>query len=270
VRAFRRGPLLPFRIMEISRHTRKRPVALPANGILIVVLLVSHPSIRSGRLTQTASASRALRHTYTTNFPLTEDPISEGGKWASGRKDGLDWANVRTTSGFAFGTEPGGRRPAPQEYDDSTALLTGSWGPNQTAQATVHARNPDVKINEEVELRLRSNLSPHRATGYEILFRAYQGADAYCEIVRWNGPLGDFTYIGRAKGPRCNVANGSVVKATAAGNVITAYINGVQVVQARDDTYTTGNPGIGFFLYGSTGANPNGDFGFTSFTASDQ
>jgi hypothetical protein len=243
-------------------------LAHAAAAILMGTALLCHPSMRAVALRQNAAASRIPHHTYTTNFPLTEDPISEGGKWKSGQKDGLDWANVRTTAGFAFGTEPAARRPAPQEYDDSTALLTGSWGPNQTAQATVHAANPDVKINEEVELRLRSTLSPHRATGYEILFRAYQGADAYCEIVRWNGPLGDFTYVGRAKGPQCGVADGSVVKATAVGNVITAYINGVQVVQARDDTYTSGNPGIGFFHYGSTGAND--DFGFTSFTVSDQ
>lgn len=169
---------------------------------------------------------------------------------------------------LAFGTEPSGRRPAPQEYDDSTALLTGPWTADQTAEARVHSTHPDVSINEEVELRLRSTLAPHRATGYEILFRSFQGADAYCEIVRWNGPLGDFTYVGRAKGPTCNLADGSLVKATVIGNVITAYINGVQVVQARDGTYKTGSPGIGFFHYGTTGANQ--DFGFTSFTATDQ
>lgn len=259
---------LRLRTMVANHRSQKRVLTLAAGGILIATLPFCYPAIHPVTAAQAAAASPTPRHTYSTKFPMTEDPISEGGQWTNGRKDGLDWANVRTTSGLAFGTEPSGRRPAPQEYDDSTALLTGRWGSNQTAEATVHAKNPDVKINEEVELRLRSTLSPHRATGYEILFRAYQGVDAYCEIVRWNGPLGDFTYVGRAKGPRCNVADGSVVKATAIGNVITAYINGVQVVQARDGTYMSGNPGIGFFHYGSTGAND--DYGFTSFTASDQ
>ena len=43
-------------------------------------------------------------NSYTTNFPLTENPISEG-KWINGNDTGLDWANVRSTVGRAFGTE---------------------------------------------------------------------------------------------------------------------------------------------------------------------
>ncbi len=128
--------------------------------------------------------------------------------------------------------------------------------------------NQNEKINEEVELRLRSDLSCHKATGYEILFRSSQGSNAYCEIVRWNAPLGSFTYLSRAKGPQCAVANGDVVKATIMGSVISACINGTQVVQATDNTYATGNPGIGFYLEGATGVN--GDYGFTSFTATDE
>lgn len=61
------------------------------------------------------------------------------------------------------------------------------------------------------------------------------------------------------------MANGDVVKATIAGNVITAYINGAQVAQATDSTYAAGRPGMGFFLQGAAG--PNRDYGFTSFTA---
>jgi len=40
------------------------------------------------------------------------------------------------------------------------------------------------------------------------------------------------------------------------------------VLQGKDRTYTSGNPGIGFFLRGTTGVN--GDYGFTSFTAMDR
>jgi len=84
----------------------------------------------------------------TTNFSRAENPISEGGKWLNGQTDGLDWTDVRTTPGFAFGTEIGGNRPDPQKYDDSTALLKGTWGPDQTVQATVHSANPtqDCKL----------------------------------------------------------------------------------------------------------------------------
>jgi len=252
--------------MDVNGGKARGMIVRLVIGIAVVVLLSRRPLIRAGAI---QSASSAATHgTYTTNFRQAEGHLFEGGNWTNGQTDGLDWTNVRTTPGFAFGTESGGHRKPPQMYDDSTALLTGTREPNQTAQATVRTVNPNERIYEEVELRLRSAFSAHRATGYEILFRASKGANAYCEIVRWNGSLGDFTYLGRAKGPPCGVATGDVVKATIKGTVITAYINGVQVVQGADDTYTTGNPGIGFYLEGATGVN--GDYGFTSFTATDQ
>lgn len=198
----------------------------------------------------------------TTNFPLTENPISEGGNWINGKAFGLDWADIATTPGLAFGLESGSHG-----YDDATALLTGSWRPDQTAEATVRSVHQNDNIYEEVELRLRSSLSAHRATGYEINFRCSKTKKAYSEIVRWNGPLGSFTYLSQRSGSQYGVADGDVVKATVVGNVITAYINGVQVAQAADNTYATGNPGMGFFLQGTAGVNR--DYGFTSFTASD-
>jgi len=39
---------------------------------------------------------------YITSFPLTENPISEGGKWINGLTTGLDWSDVRTVSGIAY------------------------------------------------------------------------------------------------------------------------------------------------------------------------
>ena len=204
--------------------------------------------------------TRAHR-TYTTSFPLAESPISERGNWEGGKPSasiGATLPPLRPCLGLESGT---------QGYDDATALLTGNWGPDQTVQATVHSVNQSDKFYEEVELRLRSSLSAHRATGYEVLFRCSKTNDAYAEIVRWNGPLGDFTYIDRHKGARFGVTEGDVVRATIVGNIITAYINGVPVARAADRTYATGRPGMGFFLQGTTGVNR--DYGFTSFTASD-
>lgn len=230
-------------------------LALLVGGLLLLCL-----GEESGRGGPAASGRR--HRTYTTRFPLTENPISEGGRWVNGRSDALDWADVRTTAGFAFGTEQG-----PAKYDDPTALLAGDWGRDQMAQATVRTVNQSDRVYEEVELRLRSSLSPHRATGYEILFRCLKTEEAYAQIVRWNGPLCDFTYLGSSSGAQSGVADGDVVKATIIGNVITAYINGVQVLQATDVTYGGGSPGMGFYLEGARGLN--GDYGFTSFSASD-
>ena len=50
-----------------------------------------------------AAAANAQITSYTTNFPLTKNPISEGGRWVNGFTTGLDWNNVFTTPGFAGG-----------------------------------------------------------------------------------------------------------------------------------------------------------------------
>jgi hypothetical protein len=223
----------------------------------VCVFCTSSQCGHSGQVLQASTGA-----TYTANFTLTEAPISEGGKWINGKVVGVDWSDVATIPGLVYGTESGASR-----YDDSTALLTGTWGSNQTAEATVYTVNQNDGMSEEVELRLRSSLSPHRATGYEINFRCSKTAEAYTEIVRWNGPLGDFTYLVRQEGANKGVASGDVIKATIVGNVITAYINGVQVIRATDDTYATGSPGIGFYLLGGTAVNK--DYGFTRFKASD-
>ena len=87
--------------------------------------------------------------------------------------------------------------------------------------------------------------------------------------MRWNGPVGDFTYLVNTSGAQYGVTEGDVVKATIVGNVITAYLNGVQVGTATDATYTTGSPGMGMNL--ETGdascVGTNGDYGFKHFTA---
>jgi len=206
------------------------------------------------------SCSSASAQTYTTSFPLTENPISENGRWITGKSVGLDWADVSTTPGLAIGRESGSTG-----FDDATALLTGRWGADQTAQATVYTVNQSESTSQEVELRLRSSLAAHLSTGYEIFFRCSKTATAYVSIVRWNGLLGDFTYLLDQHGAQYGIANGDVIKATIIGNVITAYLNGVEVARVTDDTYATGNPGMGFFLQGAAGTN--GDYGFTTFTA---
>ena len=203
---------------------------------------------------------------YTTTFPATENPISEGGNWINGGRDGVDWKDVRTMPGLAYGADGSG---APK-YDDPTALLTGTWGPDQTVEGTVYSVNQNGLWNQEVEIRLRSTISRHVNTGYELLFKCTHDGSQYAEIVRWNGPLGNFTYLRQGGSP--GIRNGDVVKATIVGNVITGYINGVQVMQATDRTYTSGSPGIGFYMNAKgdpVGVGRNADFGFTRLIASD-
>ncbi|MBZ5565951.1 MAG: hypothetical protein LAP13_26460 [Acidobacteriia bacterium] len=249
----------------------KRTFIIGSTGVALLSMMWFWPRpARSVNRLPAALSPTGTHGPYNTNFTRTENPILEGGEWLNGQTDGVDWTDVRTTPGLAFGTEIGGRRPAPQKYDDSTAILKGTWGPNQTVQATVVSANPtrDGKVWEEVELRLRSSISPHNCTGYEIMFRCSKIPKAYCNIARWEGPLGKFTYLKKMEGSKYGVKTGDVVKASMIGNVLTVYINGVQMIQVTDNNFTSGNPGIGFYLEGATGVM--GDYGFSSFMATDR
>ncbi len=152
----------------------------------------------------------------------------------------------------------------PVEYADPTAILVGTWAPDQTVEAVVYSINQTNTEWQEVELRLRSTMTANSSTGYEVFFRCLKTSEGYAQIVRWNGPLGDWTSLIQTFGAQYGVQNGDVIKATIVGNVIKGYINGVEVITATDNTYTTGNPGIGFY---NDPGNSFTDFGLTSFSA---
>ena len=117
------------------------------------------------------SAVASSARSYETTFPLTENPISEGGAWVNGGSVGLDWTDVATMPGLAYGLETGFGG-----YDDATALVSGVWGPEQSVTATVHStRQTGGDVYEEVEIRLRSAISDHWNEGYEVNFRCLQG-----------------------------------------------------------------------------------------------
>jgi hypothetical protein len=184
--------------------------------------------------------------------------MSEGNSYWQGQVDGLDWFNVRTDGTHAHGTTTTG------QYTDPMAILKGSWAADQTTQATVFSQNQGETYNQEVELRLRNTISAHAVYGYEVCFRCLKTGAAYCAIGLWNGIPANVTTILTYYGAQYGVQNGDVVKATIVGNVITGYINGVEVISIVDNTYATGNPGLAF-NYGC--ADTYDDFGFTDFLA---
>jgi hypothetical protein len=251
-------PVPPF----VKSRDPKRKLAVG----LVAIALAMLPLVGSRKATHRAQSiqwSHGAHRTYTTDFPRTENPISEGGNWSNGKTDGVHWSDVRTTRGLAFGTQI---PPTGPPYDDSIAVVTGSWNPNQMATATVHTVNQQGF--EEVELLLRMSISPHFTTGYEITFRCYRGRRAYVQINYWKGRLNEFGGLASTTGP--GLWDGDVVSASIVGNTITIWINGVQVLQREDplNRYATGNPGIGFYYQDSTGSDS--DYGFASFTASDE
>jgi hypothetical protein len=232
-------------------------------------------------MTNTRAIPGTLVRSYSTRFEHDETPISEDGLWLNGRRDGIDWCDVLTKDGHAFGEVSrmnSAERRAEQthgdaaaegsgamqegDYDDPAAVLTGAWGRNQSVRATVYSRNPTDDYFQEVEIRLRSSISLHSCDGYEVFWRCSKGDAAYAEIVRWNGKVADFTSLARRVGPDCGVKDGDVVEATIVGDVIRSYINGVEILSVTDDVFPAGSPGVGFNFYVG---NTNVDHGLSSF-----
>ena len=225
-------------------------------------------------------------HSYSTNFPGTENPISEGGKWIGGSHAGASiwhggsvwtrgrlWGDVQTVPGLAFGASE------PTEFGDPTAILSGSWGPTQTVEATVKVNEvPTGHCCHEVELRLRTTITPYSVTGYEA-YCSVASDFPYCHIARWNGPNGSYWNF-ETTSSTAYLVNGDVIKATAIGTnptIITLYKNGEQILQATDTgaagggfrafgPWTSGSPGIGFFDNHDDHWN---FFGLSSFSATD-
>ncbi len=233
-------------------------MGIPSSHLAGLLLLPALATLGAAEDLPDASRTMASGPSYETNFDGNENPISEGGAWAH---TGLDWTPVAKSNGIAYGTQSGTRsQPRANLYDDSYAVLAG-FPPDQAASAVIHrSSSVDGSCSHEFEILLRWSDDAHNARGYELNLN-YDGG--YAQIMRWNGPYGDFTEIGSGSYP--NLKAGDTFEGTIVGNVITSYVNGTKVAEAIDNTYATGNPGIGLFR-GSCGANT--DIGFVSFRAS--
>lgn len=224
-------------------------------------------------------------HTYSTTFPEAENPISEGGKWMGGSLAGRDpgkansstggrlWGDVQTEPGMSFGVDE------PTDFGDPTAILTGTWGPAQSASAKVKiVKTPIGNCCHEVELRLRTTISGRVITGYEA-YCSVMPNNSYCHITRWNGPNGSYWNFEK-NSIAMYLVDGDVIKATVTGInpvIITLYRNNVPIEQAFDTgaagggfgaygPWTSGNPGIGFFNNHEINWK---DFGLSSFSVTD-
>jgi len=179
---------------------------------------------------------------YSTGFPQTENPISEGGMWIGGKAVGVDWNNVQTVPGKAYASVLSG---SPNRYNDSIAQLNTTFTANQFAQGTVYrAAGYSPTGGHEVELLLRFQITPQNARGYEVLW----GHQGYLAIVRWNGPLANYTTLYDSGNPGIGPAvDGDVLRAEIVGSTIRVYKNGSLVASVSDSTWTSGQPGIGFW-----------------------
>jgi hypothetical protein len=213
-------------------------------------------------ITGVPSAARA--QTYTTRFEWTENPISEAGAWTN---RGVDWTQIYKANGIACGSQSG-TNTGIYRYNDSYAHLSG-FPPDQEAWGKVHIGNLGPPCVQELEILLRWTSSAHRTTGYECFARCVNNDASYVQIVRWDGPLGKFTYLADMRGTNYGLKDGDILKASVVGNLIKVYINGVEKARAADNSFNTGDPGIGEYLdcNGGHRVGSNTNFGFSSFTA---
>ena len=214
--------------------------------------------------------------TYSTDFPLTENPISERSKWLGGQSaSGNLWGDIQTSGAMAYGVSE------PTLYGDPTAILTGPWAADQQAQVTVKINTTPTVCCHEIEVRLRVTIDAKRITGYEVYCSVVPG-NKYCHIARWSGPNGLYCNI-EPSSPSIYLVNGDVLKGTVTGQnpaLITGYLNGVRIMQVSDSgneggegtdcgagrpVFTAGSPGIGF--YDNQNDNKWNYFGISSFSA---
>ena len=235
----------------------------PVKNFILALVMISWPAW-------------TFAQSYSTSFPLTENPVSEKGKWRGGQSAGGDlWGDVQTDGGMAYGVSE------PTKFGDPTAILTGLWAPDQQAQVTVKIDQTPTVCCHEIEVRLRVTISTDLITGYEVYCSIVPG-NKYCHIARWSGPNGLYCNI-EPSAPNVSLVNGDVLKGTVTGSnpaVITGYLNGVQIMQVSDTgnergegtdcgpgrpVFTSGAPGIGF--YDDRNDNQWKSFGVSNFTA---
>ncbi|WP_298824975.1 hypothetical protein [uncultured Piscinibacter sp.] len=177
--------------------------------------------------------------TYSTNFDATELPLSEGGRWS---KASNSWTYVRTANGTAYGTNG-----ITNSYDDSVAFLSG-FGSDQTIEAVVQLNPGTVGPTHEVELWLRARDDSNNLWGYEVCF----WRTGQVQLGVWNGPFGDVLSMDSNRSvpwtQSSPLKTGDRIKAQIVGNTIKAWINDVLKLHVVHSKYTSGQPGIGFFI----------------------
>jgi hypothetical protein len=205
---------------------------------------------------------------YSTNFPVAQNPISQSGQFVTSTSPGVNWSGLELGGGGNLPvapvdiTAPGLAESvdyANPNYGDALAVLTGNWGANQSVSITV-GNIPATSLGyEEFEIHLRTD--PTTGTGYEITWGYNHN---YLLITTWNGGgvvgSGAYTVLYDVATKHA-IKPGDTLTASIQGDVITMYTNGVQVAQITDSTFSSGNPGFGFNQGGTS------EYGISSFSA---
>jgi hypothetical protein len=206
---------------------------------------------------------------FSTTFPATEDPISQGGNlWVLGGSDGLSWQNVRTNGGspgIAYGVGPSAG------FDDCLAFFQRA-----NFSALYHYAYVIFKMqggytppsSHEVGIYVGGTISANSAKGYEF---GWQFQSSGPGPTRWNGALGDFTGNGTgnwtdgftgstftlADGDRVDVLydarSGTPTMSLWKNNAARTGSPNFQVSDTSVSKVVGGSPGMGFFARSGSG-----------------
>jgi hypothetical protein len=184
---------------------------------------------------------------FFTNFPATENPLSQGGLWVRGLTEGLSWNNPQTASNSCYGsTINAGGAPSGPPFDDNLAHLKPSLkiSPlnHRVEQTLFIAGGYTPPVPHEVEILLRFDISANNARGYEVTFSLFE---QMIHVVRWNGALNDFTDL--VLDIAQTFADNDVVGAQISGNTISVDVNGTVKGTVSDTTWSSGQPGLGYW-----------------------
>jgi hypothetical protein len=255
---------------------KRRDLILGSAALLApVVGLCTSSAVAAGGPSVAADHPTSRTSTYTTNFPLSENPINEGGRWTNGGIFGK--TDVQTASGRAYGTMVAFNG---SQFIDSCACQSG-FGPDHEVFCTIS--NSGAVNGLEVEILLRANITSDHIFLYELdCVYAQHGIN----LVRWDMTKANpnsftelrktSTMLRRLLGGELPFSNGDQVYAKVVGTVITCrykqlgertFSNVFTYDTAHDSVrYSSGNPGIGF--WNETGAASNqSKFAWSDFTA---
>jgi len=221
------------------------------------------------------SASRALSApypvaggSYSTSFPVDQDPMVEDGGWVLGGAGG-NWTNVKTVGGRSFATA------FATGVDDAVAMRTGIHPTRHFAEGVVYVQAGYSPANgHELELVTGVTISAGSCSLYEALF----SLSGNFQVVRWNGPYNDLNLgltVNNRNGGPAQPVNGMTCRheyffnpgnGTVSGWV---YQNGILVADYVDGSppalLQSGQPGCSHFVQPGSGASLTG-MGWESFS----
>ena len=198
--------------------------------------------------------SLAPSEDYETDFPDTENPLSQGGIWLGGDQGGaMPFENMRTTPGRCFGTvliEPG------DIYNDSLGHINPAfreYSADQFVEGQIFwdtGYSPVSTHEALLGLRAKSSVAgPSFYEYYELLFNpGSQGMQLFWQ----DGTMGGYHEV-TLSGPGFfeGVQNGSWLRGEVVGSAFSIYMwNGAEWdlgFTGADSNNTYGQPGLGAF-----------------------